>query len=623
MLVVSAGLALSLLAAAPVAVHDASPPSGEYAWWGLRAADRLAGNLGDLGLDVAATRSLPGPRPGFDRVEAEARVRDGAAPSVTWVVRDGPRGFSWSGPLDQLEAAAAEAAVAVARGRGARVPRAVERSLPRALPLPLQRLLGRARRRELDGHPLQAALMYERASNLGGRYWYEAARAAVRARSVATGDAADAELAKAAAVRASVAARAGDGRAEAAAWRAFSKYTPHRLRPWSVAWTAGEGARVFSTRSHLWIDDGDAHVRLELPAPSGPVATRSSGHRIEASGPAFLITSDGATLRRVEAGAVRWTRASPVRPVGGLRVASGFVAVWNREGGAWLDAGLGRVRARFEGAVMADGDRGLALRRGDTVAFLRAGQATPAWTRDLGLGDDARGRPVRARLTEERVVIAHGDRLRVLRARNGQPVGEPIPLAGRRLLHADGRHAVVADAAHHQVIDILSVEARDPQPGPGRAVGAASRTHGVAIAFETGDVLLLDADGALQARALLPRAPVALVVRHEFGVILAVEPHGVHAIGDIRADEATDIDALLALARLAERDGRPAEALRLAEWAARPLAGAFREAEVLRAQLLPEGPVRQWALARARAAGDRASSLSGFGGLWPVDGEAR
>lgn len=612
MVVAPTWLAIGLLAQ-PLLVQDASPPGSELAWWSLRAADRLAQNLEDLGVDVGAPRATRHAPHGFRVVESDVRFDEGAPNRARWTVQAGPHAWSWSGAPDELEAAAASAAVSLAGSLGVGVPPDARTLLRSGLPMPVSQLMGRARQRELEGGDLQAALMFERASRLGDAFWYEALAGAIRAReahartSVRASRPADPELAKAAAVRATVAQRSEDAEAEASAWRAFSKYTPHRLRPWSVAWPAPSGVRIAFGRDHVWIDDGNRRARLPLVGGRGPDTTApSSGSRMLAAGPDFIITRTGDGLERRDGPVVRWRAKMPVRQVVGVRVASGFVGVWGPEGGAWLDAGLGQVRNRFSGSVLADDDRGVLVRTDEGVAFVRAGQEVPAWTRP----------PVdAAALTDERVLAISTAGVQVLRAQTGQAVGEPIDVGERSLLHASGRVAVFAGSSDYQVVDILAGVAHPPQVGPGRPIAATRRMHGVAVGFDRGDVFLADHRGVLERRVVLPRPAHRLEVREEFQIIVAFEAYGVHAIGDVRADEITDVDALLALARLAQDQGRADDALRLADWALRSHAGPIAAISRVRAELLPAGPARERAAARAEAAGDVQRSLGEFRGL--------
>jgi len=609
MLALWTGLAVGLGATtAPLLIRDASTNEGDHVGWGLRAADRLAQNLADLGLPVGAEHAVRKALPGFDVVVGAARVRGEAADRITWTLRDGERGWSWSGAPDALETAAARAAAAVAGGRGLAVSPQARAALEGDLPPPVQRLLGRARRRALDGHGLQAALMFERASRVGDRFWYEPLREAVRAKRVANGarGSGDAELAKAATARAGVAARADDAEAEAAAWQSFLRHTPHRLRPWSVPWPIPEAAGLHPDREGFWVDDGTGWLRVAIPPALETPAPRRARGRILAAGPEFVVAAAGDQLRRLEGRRTRWAIASPIGTLDGAHLASGYLAVWNDAGGAWIDPALGRVRERFEGAVVAVGDGGLLLRRAGELRLLRSGQAVPAWSRDVA-GDAA--------LTAERVLVRANGRLSLLRVRNGQRVGDRLVVGDRRLLSASGRHAVFGGPRDYLVVDLLAGDAAPARPGPGRPTAAASRVHGVAVAFEGGDVFLAGPRGELHDRVILPRAPRALFTREDAGIVVAVEAFGLHAIADARADEATDVDAILALARLARDDARRADAIRLADWAARIDGGPIAEVEALRAELASDPARRRFAAAKRKAASDPTRSLSAFRGL--------
>ncbi|NJK90057.1 MAG: hypothetical protein HC923_12170, partial [Myxococcales bacterium] len=435
-------LVIAALLGSPWVLSDhTEDPS--LAWWCLRAADRLAYHAAGLGLPVSVLETDP--MPGTTSLESRCSRTGAGDTQILWTVGRGSLVISRTSKQGELERASAEIAGQLAGRQGLGLV-----ATPADIPQEVHRLLGRARMEERNGKLLQAALLYDRAAAYGDRLWIEGVRGWARARSFGPGAERNAELAKAAAVRAGVANRTGDASAERDAWIAFLKYTPQRVPRWHLPVVVPENARIRSAARHSWIVASGFELQIPLDGGPSQATFRAPPDVLLEADERFRIRL-GHELRRVDAdGGERWTLGLEIPPEGhGLM--GGYLGIWGQRGGRWIDPALGVEKARFRGHVVASSDQGLLLRRDDDVALVRPGQIEPSWTRPIG---DVAG----AWLTDERVLLRTREGLRILRLADGEAVGDAIPLGGFEPVHASRRAAILAQGSRHRVLDVMSLE---------------------------------------------------------------------------------------------------------------------------------------------------------------------
>jgi hypothetical protein len=226
--------------------------------------------------------------------------------------------------------------------------------------------------------------------------------------------------------------------------------------------------------------------------------------------------------------------------------------------------------------------------------------------------------PLAAELTRDRAVLLTTAGLLLLKTYDGKPVRPPLPLSLEhpRLLGADGRYAAVAgDGGKVAVVDVLGGEVTATVVGPGPAVGAYSSAEGVALLFQSGDLLFFNRDGKLQSRARVPGAPRRLLRGSpEAPGPLVVTDRGLYAYAE--AEVASDLRTWLALAEVLEKRGAKERALGLLDRLAERGAGQLVEIEGARARLLALDPrqteASQAAQRRATCAADPTCPLPPF-----------
>jgi len=571
-------------------------PAGTTDWVEVRTADHLARGLGELGFPMLLPRAALAPDDGPHFVVElgphDAQPTDEVEVQVRW----GDRGLREKLELRRLGPGGRALALEVAEELGfAFAPTAWS---DRGLPWPVERRLGQARSRELQGKWSEAGLAYERAANIPGGVWWEALDGIARCRSELRP-----ELAQAAAARARVAAR-GEAWDEAhRAWSSVLKYTPRRGLRWALsgdfgAWqSAGADAKAVygATRTQ------GVTVQLRPARASSEPAARP----FVAAAPGFQIQREGAR-QLLRPG--RWRRELDFAPTE-VQLAGGHLAAWNADRLDWLDPSSGRSAGSLDGPVLAVGPRGAAVRRKAAVALVRPGQQTPSWKVPLG---DAR----QVAVTGERVLLLLGRRVRLLRGRDGQivfdePMGEDL-----RLLGAQGRHALLARGNRILVLDILGGRRVFERAGPGPVVAGLVRADGFAAAYATGDLILFDRDGELERRARWAQEIRGLDRRPEHPRLILLWTDGaLYGLDDPGREVDGVGEALLAMAEIHHKANDAAAALHFASAAAARWLGPVAEAEAMRARLLPEGPAREWAEERARNATRAEEELMPFRAL--------
>ncbi len=636
-------MAAALLGAAPPEVVIEPPSSrreGDAEALSVRATDLVAADLARLGAAVwPRPASVHAPVAGT--VPLSVTVRIGAR-DVALLARAGAHTATTSGTVDGLDAAATRIARALAPRLGLRASDDAARVLGAADPTPelVHRALGQAALDLTIGQPHRARLRFGRAEEIWRGTvipaaiegtWAAMLRAARSPEdAVATAD----PLARSALEKAEMALR---DRAPARALTGLAsalRYWPDRAVLWALPL---DPAVEVQADAHLWWLTGGAGRSTDraIEPRTGAVVRElpARGRWLGALGEDGLRLEDGALVRLTTAGAARWKRVLPWSDarVDLGAVAGGFVLAYAPAGLAWIDASTGAIAQADPGAaVLAVGLDGALVRLvNGELALMRAGRRAPAWTAPCPPR-------VQAALVPGRVLLLSGGEVRVLDSVTGKPRGAaiaagtsrgaaPSPVAGAipgapppeppeasRWLGAEGRHAIVGVGREAVVIDALGAREVIRLAGPGEAVAATSADSGVAVAFETGDVVLLDREGTVadrarvigRPRAMWPGRPQApgFVVRTERGLI---------ALGPVpTADRPRDLDVALRLAEQCRAQGDVRGALRLVEGVALLGGGRTLEAETLRAALLGADTRAPAAVRRAAAAAARRAAAA-------------
>ncbi|MEM6368336.1 MAG: hypothetical protein AAF851_08530 [Myxococcota bacterium] len=551
-------------------------------WLELRAADHFAQALDQLGLPLIHPRAGPKPKEG-EAFMVQVGPHDGeptALLSVTVTFRDQRHELKAS--ARRLASAGQDLAILVARSLGLQFE--AEGWQRTELPWPVERRIGQARQRELQGKWAEASLAYERAASIPGGPWWAALDGIARCRSSLRP-----ELAQAAAARARVATRNKAWPEASRAWASVLKYTPSRGLAWVVPGDFGDWRPAGADVDTVYGEAAGRGIGIRI----GPA--RAEARRVPrpfvAAAPEIRIQGEGGgRLHR----AGRWTRSLDFEPRD-FRMLGGHLAAWTSTQLQWLDPSSGRSVGALSGPILGVGPRGALVRRGPAVALVRPGQEAPAWKQ-------AMGETQAVAVTGERIVLLVGPRLLVLRGRDGKLVYDEAHGEGSRILSAAGRHAVLAKGERFLVVDILGGRLLLDGAGPSRAVAGLVRTTGAALAFETGDLMLFDEEGALTHRTRWPFPIRGMDRRPEHPQLLLIwTDEALFGVDDPSPGEDGVGSALLALARAQLEAGDRKQSLRLATAAARRALGPVPDAERLRAELLPEGPAREWAEERARS----------------------
>ncbi len=545
----------------PVVVVDTGGTTGPPDWWTLRLADRVAFHLVVEGVGLAHPLAVVEPPADVRRISLSARHEDGeeAAVLVTFALDDHRATVRGAlSDLDRLARTLAErAAEALGRPPGEVTPSVHEQ------PMELHRLLGRARQRELQGRFLQAQLMYDRASVFADRLWMDGLLGWARVRALQADETqrdTDNERADGALIRARVARRNGQTDQEVEAWTTFLKFTPSRLRRWSQPLSFPADADAFVHADRIVLQREGLRVLAVPPTGAGALRWQPTDERIVAAGPNFdLAIAQGRLYRRNFDGSLGWSLPMPA--LEGARFSGGFVAAWDADRVRWIDPTHGKVVRAVSAAVLAVGERGALTQRRNVLTFHRAGQEAPAWSNTTTVS-------VRAAYVvgERTLILTEGD-LVIWKTKDGRPMGRPIPRHGQPVLGASRHHVVLADGIRIRVVDVISGQPGPYRYGPSAAVVATGRPGGVAVGFESGHLQFFDGTGRLVAGAILPEAPVSLWSRPHRGELIVLGRHQVTGISDLTEGELTDVDAILALARIAWHRGQAADALRLVDWA--------------------------------------------------------
>lgn len=622
------------LAASPSAAHAAQTvhvapveaPTDEARWYELRVAERVGEHfelLGWVPLERPAARALEvtvRAKPADvdrsrDEVTLELSARRGKA-RVTRRVK---------GRAQEIDALTGELVLGALEALDLELPPGAKASVPAwRYPFSVHRFLARASVRMWRGEHRQAALMYGRAQEMLDRVWVPEAfegrhRAEAYLVTLADGDPnAKRDLARAAAERAEIAFRDHHPARALRALESFLRYAPSRALRWQRRLDLGDA--VLRTRRAPWSLAPDPKTLWRLDPRTGVLAARGPGR------PGLvdvlqkdLVTLEGRTLARFEPdGRARWTLRLPAIPgPGGTVTTSGLLGVLGEDTVAWADLSVGELGQVASGVVpLASGVGGVVAlvpgedgaSKGPDLALLRPGKKTPAWRRSVA--------GVRATaMTRDRVVVVADEGLLLLRSHDGKPAREPLPMAqGARILGARGRYAGVAEGdGRVAIVDILAGERTATVEGPGRPVAAQTTRAGLAVLFESQDLVFFDRDGRMIDRAWVPGRPVALyagspvtpgpVVHTNLGLFALSEVDGEAALG-------RDVDGALAAARALLELDNPQAALRLATAVAAAGAGRVGDAEALRARILgarADAPSAA-AAARAQARAERAKS---------------
>ncbi len=623
------------------------------AWLPDRVADLLAEALRGLGADVPQ-RSISGvpvwptERPSggvsavvWGRAEPPAPASGRAEVRIELRVRTATRSF---GPLrvrgkaDALDALVAELAGRVAAGLDLPARPPPRLAVAADDPLLVHRLLGEAARELSAGDARRAWVKFDRVAELrknavlpeaiaAGRL----ARAAIETQVGQRHDRAD--LAHSALERADVAL--GRGRPEAAVpdLVTFLRYTPRPALAWTLDAPLRADDRPVEARDGWWWIDvvgPSGLTRIGLDPISGAIreAAPGSGRLVAAVGGQPILHL-GDELVRSGAEGLRWRRRLPFPPDPGPWASlGGQLAVVGGGRVAWLDTGLGTLGQVAVGArLLAVGPDGLVVEQGTgdarSLALLRPGRATPAWTVPLQGAESLRVSAVRGRvlvlatrgLLLKDAECADGPVLSILDARDGRRRGAILTVpAGARWLGAHGRYAALAlpdDGV--RVFDVLAGVETARLRGPGRPVAAVGTPTGVAVLHADGDLLRWERDGVLLDRARVPGRPHALVPGAVGRGPTALTSRGLFAFGELASDGSPrDVEVAIRLVEALSQLGEKAAALRVADhWAARSV-GQVEAIERLRAGLLGAGAAADWARQRAEAARDPRRALPVF-----------
>lgn len=629
---------LALIAAPPppaVTVLDLTQEADEESWLPSRLSDVLARRLSLLGVSVQERRfgRLGGDVVVSGRVQPGSADQEGDRITIGLRVRtaSGIEEKTVRGRAGEIDRLASKLAVWVATTVGAPPTKAAQVLLEETAthPFAVHRFLGQAERRLEAREALRAVVAFDRAAAFGdrgavpeaieGRFRAEGAKVALRSGTFGS----RADLAAAAAERASVALRHDRTKEAKEALLDVLKYTSERALRYRIA-VPFKGARraLVVGRDKRWLLQVDTSPEglLTIHPPTGTILDVGPGRAgLVGVASQHHLTLVDRVLSRVDpkAGLV-WKVAVPLRPrPRGERVlfTEGSLGVLSNDGVAWVEVGLGglgQVATRVK--PLAHGAAGILVTTAKgKVALLRPGKKTPAWSApNAGV--------VAAALTTDRAVLLKPKELVILRTYNGEVAKTLEAPQGGRLLSAHARYACVAEEKRTHVFDILAGEKTATIDGPGPPMDCYAGTGGVTVLYETGDLIFFDRDGRMQDRALVDGHPMHLVRGSPIAPgPVAVTDRGLFAFADL-GDEPMlrDVEVMIRLAELEAKTGNTEAALRLANHVAHRSAGRIARAEMLRARLYRgmKGAAYQKAAAaaaaRCRAAEHPTSALPRF-----------
>ena len=591
---------LLAIAMVPVPTLAFEPPAESDGWILDRAEAVMAEQLRDLGYTVRSSSALTPARQDDVRLRlrsSPARV-ERATTSMTLMVE----ASGWTravakikGPAESLDRLTAALAASLARRLGAQDTTAID-LVEVPLPFIVHRQLGRAASRFADGQVRQAMLAYDQAGRAAKVAPLPSAIAGRRRAFQSLVDAGTArfeqraELALASAETAEVATRKQDTAGARRAWASFLRYTDEYAERWRLPAALPFGARLIADRGDYLLSTRRRSWKISARTGVPSAERRTRRGLVSIIGSETLHLSNRVLSRRTARGRVRWRLRLPIAPVqDGVLTTSGLVGVLGGDTVVWADAGLGHLGqisrltpplATSSGGVLVRLPRQSDIGT-EQIGLLRPGKRTPAWRATLP--------PVhQAKLTRDRVAVISDEGLHLLRTHNGRPAR---PLRAwpekARWLHVSGRYGTAVRENRVLLFDVLAGRQTGECVGPSRPKAAITISEGVAVLFESGDVLQLDREGQILDRARPPGRPIQLVEGHPLApgpIVLTTE--GVYAYAEVRAGLLRDVDAYLALAQTMAASGDVDSALRLAGAVARRAAGRVAEAERLREALL-------------------------------------
>lgn len=622
-------------------------PDRDDTWAALRVSDVVALHLDRLGATVRSrpfvvdTKDLA--RAGLDAV-VRGRVSSVDSDDDTLTIdlevqtRTATKKVRISGVARELEAHTIAAAKFAAAQVGLEVPTGADTLLAEVGHVfAVHRFLGQAELRYQRKQYRQAAVMFDRARTFRREVFVpEAILGRVRSEGalLATGKTSSDRdaLAASAAERAEVDGQRGRHAEAEEGWMSFLRYTRHRALRWSLDLPLGEKPVVVG-RKQGWVVQTRRGIgeRWTFDPRTGTIVDRGEPVRgLVAAASDQLITLDHGKMSRLDEDLrPRWSVKLPVQiPADAgperIELTSGLVGVKGDDAVVWLEVSFGKVgQLALEVVPLASSAGGVVVLARPTgsaealdVALLRPGKRTPAWRTPV---EDPRD----VSMTRDVVVIVTPAGLTLLRTYNGQPVRAPLPLgAGAKLLGAAGRYGCVGyEDGSVEVFDIVGGEKTASIRGPAKPVGCETTADGVALAFESGDVVFYDRDGKLLDRALVPGRVIGVQRGHpEAPGPIVVTTEGLVALGEIpiELNRMRDVDGMIALANLLELRQNLPGALAVATQVAMMSAGRVKEAEHLRARILEKREdaasqrAAKWARTRARGAADPTAPLLPF-----------
>lgn len=634
-----------------VAVVEFASPGAEAGsdatWAALRVSDVVALHLERLG---ATVRSRPFVVDTKDLAAAklDAVVRGRVTPvdsdddeltiDLEVQTKAGTKRVRIAGVARELEAHTIRAALFAAEQAGLERPAGIDALLEQVGHVfAVHRFLGLAELRYQRGRYRQAAVMFDRARTYRREVFVPEAifgRARAEGALLATGQSSSdrSSLAASAAERAEVDGQRGRYDEAKEGWMSFLRYTRARAKRWVLQLPLGERPVVVG-RKKGWVVQARRGVgeRWTFDPRTGTIVDRGPPVRgLVAAASDQLITLDRGRMARLDEDLrPRWSVKLPLqlpKDAGPERIelTSGLVGVKGDDAVVWLEVSFGKVgQLALEVVPLASSAGGVVVLArpkgsGDTleVALLRPGKRTPAWRTPLE-------EPTDVLMTRDIVVIVTPEGLVLLRTYNGKPVKAPIPLGpSPRLLGAARRYGCVGyEDGSVEVIDIVAGEKTATIRGPAKPVACDTTADGVALAFESGDVIFYDRDGKLLDRAHVAGRIIGVERGHpEAPGPIVVTSEGLFSLAEIPIEQSRlrDVDGMVALANLLEHEKDDAGALAVATWVAMTSAGRVKEAEQLRARLLEKRDdpaskrAAKWARVRSRAAAEPAQALLPF-----------
>lgn len=618
-------------------------------WAAVRAADLMALHLERLGARVRP-RAFARPTDDLARAGLDAVVAGKLASTIdrdldtfrleVHVKLEGEtKRVVVGGVARAFDAHVAEAAIFVARAAGLEVPEGTERLLANgAHVFAVHRFLGLAELRYERGAYRQSAVMFDRARTFRREVFVPEAidgRRRAEGALVATGDAKLSDrsgLAASAAERAEVDGQRGRFDEAEEGWSSFLRYTQHHARRWSL-WTPLGERPVVVGRKKGWVVQAErgGGQHLTFDPRTGTVVERGPAipGLVAATNDQFLTLRQDRLARLDEQLRPQWNVRLPLKlpPDAGedaIELTSGLIGISGVDAVVWLEVSFGKVgQLALEVVPLASSAGGVVVlakpkssQSSLDLALLRPGKRTPAWRTPVE-------RPGEVRMTRDIVLVVTPEGLLLLKTYNGKAVRGPLPLeANPRLIGAHGRYGCVGhDDATVALFDIIAGERTALVRGPGKGVACTTTADGVAVLYDSQDLVFYDRDGKLLDRARVDGVPHGIERGHpEAPGPIVVTSQGMFAFGEIPVERSRvrDVDGLVALARLMRHRGNDDGALAVATHAAMLSAGRIKEAETIRARILQtrDDPASKraaaWARTRAQLAADPSQSVPPF-----------